>query len=97
MQAKRRLIENEELDTLVFNADQPEFIDSLSNSNAKDLFQISNSNKSADIFYEIKNRDLTGNIKFIARTPWGEFDAEAKILTEYNIFNLWLLYLISIQ
>ena len=88
MQAKRRLIENEELETLVFNADQPEFIDSLSNSNAKDVFQISNSNKSADIFYEIKNRDLTGNIKFIARTPWGEFDAEAKILTEYNIFNL---------
>lgn len=88
LQAKRRLIENEELETLVFNADQPEFIDSLSNSNAKDVFQISNRNKSADIFYEIKNCDLTGNMKFIARTPWGEFDAEAKILTEYNIFNL---------
>ena len=85
---RERLIENEELETLVFNADQPEFIDSLSNSNAKDVFQISNRNKSADIFYEIKNRDLTGNMKFIARTPWGEFDAEAKILTEYNIFNL---------
>ena len=42
LQAKRRLIENEELETLVFNADQPEFIDSLSNSNAKDVFQISN-------------------------------------------------------
>ena len=41
LQAKRRLIENEELETLVFNADQPEFIDSLSNSNAKDVFQIS--------------------------------------------------------
>ena len=40
LQAKRRLIENEELETLVFNADQPEFIDSLSNSNAKDVFQI---------------------------------------------------------
>ncbi len=88
MQAKRRLIENEELETLVFNADQPEFIDSLSNSNAKDVFQISNRNKSADIFYEIKNCDLNGKINFIARTPWGEFDAEAKILTEYNIFNL---------
>ena len=88
LQAKRKLIENEELETLVFNADQPEFIDSLSSVNAKDVFQISNRNKSADIFYEIKNCDLTGNMKFKARTPWGEFNAEAKILTEYNIFNL---------
>ena len=88
LMSKKRLIEDEQLESLVFNADQPEFIECFKNTNTKNLFQISNRNKAADIFYQMKNCELDGKIKFTAQTPWGKFDAEAKIFSEYNVFNL---------
>ena len=88
LMAKKRLIEDQQLETLVFNADQPEFIESFKNLDVKNIFKISNKNKAADIFYQTKNCDLNGKVTFTAQTPWGEFDAEAKIFSEYNVFNL---------
>jgi UDP-N-acetylmuramoyl-L-alanyl-D-glutamate--2,6-diaminopimelate ligase len=88
LMAKKRLIEDQQLETLVFNADQPEFIESFKNIDVKNIFKISNKNKAADIFYQTKKCDLNGKITFTAQTPWGEFDAEAKIFSEYNVFNL---------
>ena len=90
LSSKLKLAENTTLKTLSYNLDEEHFSSIETAFKGEKIYSVSNKQKNADIYFEIKEFKENGRINFSAKTPWGEFNSSPKLHAEYNIYNLLL-------
>ena len=90
LSSKLKLAENTTLKTLSYNLDEEHFSNIETAFKGEKIYSVSNKQKNADIYFEIKEFKENGRINFSAKTPWGEFNSSPKLHAEYNIYNLLL-------
>ncbi|MAI04047.1 MAG: UDP-N-acetylmuramoyl-L-alanyl-D-glutamate--2,6-diaminopimelate ligase [Amoebophilaceae bacterium TMED152] len=88
--SKLKLAENSTLKTLSYNLDEEHFSNIKTTFVGERIYSVSNKQKKADIYFEIKEFKTNGRINFSAKTPWGEFNSCPQLHAKYNIYNLLL-------
>tara|TARA_E500000178_G_scaffold236762_1_gene233142 strand:- start:3528 stop:4922 length:1395 start_codon:yes stop_codon:yes gene_type:complete len=88
--AKFKLLLDTKLKTISLNID-----DEIIQNNKKrilidNVFTLSAKDRSADIFFQIKEKSRDGCIKFDTTTPWGSFQSQSRVHSKFNIYNLLL-------
>ena len=88
--AKFKLLLDTKLKTISLNID-----DEIIHNNKKrilidNVFTLSAKDRSADIFFQIKEKSRDGYIKFNTTTPWGNFQSQSRVHSKFNIYNLLL-------
>ena len=88
--AKFRLISNTKAKTVAINFDDEIISSQLRKISSNQTFKISSKNNKSDIYFKVLKFYEDGNVRFLAETPWGKFEAASKIESEFNLYNLFL-------
>ena len=88
--AKFRLVSNTKAKTVAINFDDEIISSQLRKINSNQTFKISSKNNKSDIYFKVLKFYEDGNVRFLAETPWGKFEAASKIESEFNLYNLFL-------
>ena len=86
--AKFRLVSNTNAKTVAINYDNEIISSQLKKINSNKIYKISSKNNKSDILFKVLKYYRDGNIKFLAETPWGKYQAASKIESEFNLYNL---------
>jgi len=88
--AKFRLVSNTKAKTVAINFDDEIISSQLRKISSNQTFKISSKNNKSDIYFKVLKFYEDGNVRFLAETPWGKFEAASKIESEFNLYNLFL-------
>jgi UDP-N-acetylmuramoyl-L-alanyl-D-glutamate--2,6-diaminopimelate ligase len=88
--SKFRLIDDSNMQTISVNIDDEIIQKNRERITSDNIFTISEKDRTADIFFSIEEQNRDGLIKFKALTPWGEFKAQSKVHSKFNIYNILL-------
>ena len=88
--SKFRLIDDTNMKTISVNIDDEIIQKNRERITSDNIFTISGEDKTADIFFSIDEQNRDGSIKFKALTPWGQFKAQSKVHSKFNIYNILL-------
>ena len=88
--AKFRLVSNTKAKTVAVNFDDEIISSQLRKISSNQTFKISSKNNKSDIYFKVLKFYEDGNVRFLAETPWGKFEAASKIESEFNLYNLFL-------
>ena len=88
--SKFRLIDDTNIKTISVNIDDEIIQKNRERITSDNIFTISGKDRSADIFFQIKEKSSDGYIKFNTTTPWGNFQGQSRVHSKFNIYNLLL-------
>ena len=88
--SKFRLIDDTNMQTISVNIDDEIIQKNRERITSDNIFTISGKDRSADIFFQIKEKRSDGYIKFNTTTPWGNFQGQSRVHSKFNIYNLLL-------